>query len=99
MLDLLSVDTARLSAICRRHGILRLALFGSAVREDFGPSSDVDVHVTFAPGRVPGLGFFRIQDELSEVFGRRVDLHTPGFLPPPVRSEVERSARVLPDAT
>ena len=62
--------------LCERYHVERLAVFGSALREDFGPGSDVDVLVEFEAGRTPGLGFVRLQRELSELLGRRVDLHT-----------------------
>lgn len=65
----------RIAAFCRRWRITELALFGSVLRDDFGPESDVDVLVSFEP-RVPHtlLDIVRMQDELSEVFCRRVDL-------------------------
>jgi len=69
-----------LAGFCRRHHIRRLALFGSALRDDFGPESDLDILVEFEPGHVPGWDFFEMQDELSQALGRRVDLNTPGFL-------------------
>ena len=72
---------------CRRHHIQRLALFGSVLREDFRADSDVDVLVEFEPGRVPGLAFFAIEDELSQILGRKVDLNTPQFLSPYFRVE------------
>src|SRR5213593_1698900 len=70
------IDRERIAAFCRRHHIRRLALFGSVLRDDFGPSSDVDVLVEFEPGRVPGLRFFGMQEELSRILGRRVDFNT-----------------------
>ena len=81
-------DQARLAEFCRRNHIRRLAVFGSALREDFGPHSDVDVLVEFEPGRTPGLAFFSMQDELSRLFGRTVDLHTPASLSRYVRDQV-----------
>ena len=83
---------------CRRHHILRLALFGSVLRADFGPDSDVDVLVEFDPDHVPGLAFFDMQDELTEILGRPVDLNTPGFLSPYFREAVLASANTLYDA-
>ena len=63
------------------HGISRLRLFGSAGRDDFEPlRSDVDLLVEYAPGRHPGLDHFRIAEELTELFGRKVDLNTPAML-------------------
>ena len=72
----------RLAEICRRYRVRRLALFGSALRDDFGPDSDVDLLVEFQPGARTGLAFFAMQDELSEAIGRAVDLNTAGFLGP-----------------
>lgn len=74
------LNTAAIADYCRRHHIKRLSLFGSVLRSDFGPASDVDVLVEFEPGYVPGFAFFAMQDELSELVGRKVDLNTPGFL-------------------
>ena len=89
------VDATRIAEFCRRHGIVRLSVFGSALRPDFGPSSDVDVLVEFAPGRTPGLAFFSMQDELSGLFGRPVDLQTPGFLSRYFRDRVRADALPL----
>jgi predicted nucleotidyltransferase len=55
-------------------------LFGSVLRDDFQPTSDVDVVVEFEPGFVPGLKFFSLEAELSEILGHKVDLNTPSFL-------------------
>ncbi len=74
------VDRGRLAEFCRQNGIRRLAVFGSALRDDFGPNSDVDVLVEFEVDRTPGLRFFWMQDELSRLFDRTVDLHTPASL-------------------
>ena len=85
-----------MSAFCRRHHIARLALFGSVLREDFGPDSDVDVLVEFQPGYVPGLNFLSIEREFSRLLhGRRVDMVTPKFLAPRIRDQVLRSAEPL----
>lgn len=71
----ISIREDELRAFCQRHGICRLALFGSVLREDFGPDSDVDVLVDFEEGAEPGLvDLIGIQDELSEILGRQVDL-------------------------
>ena len=76
----IAIDRVELAAFCRRHGIGRLAVFGSALRADFAPGSDIDVLVEFETGRTPGLAFFAMQDELTRMFGRAVDLHTPASL-------------------
>lgn len=94
----IDVDDEELADFCRRNHIRRLAFFGSVLREDFTAKSDVDVLVEFEDGHVPGLGFFRIQAELSRLFERSVDLHTPGFLSPRLRELVLREAAVTYDA-
>ena len=82
-----------LADFCRRHHIRKLSLFGSVLRDDFGPQSDVDVLVEFDDQHVPGFEFVRIQIELSELLGgRRVDLVTPRALSPFLREKVLRSA-------
>jgi len=83
---------------CRRNGIRRLVLFGSVLRQDFTSDSDIDVLVEFEKGKSVGLRFFEMERELSEIFGRKVDLNTPGFLSPYFREEVLRNAEVLYDA-
>ena len=93
------MDEEVLSSFCRRHGITSLALFGSALREAHRPDSDVDLLVTFAPGRVPGLlGIAELEVELVELLGRPVDLRTSGDLSRYFRDEVAAAARVLYDA-
>ena len=87
-----------IAEFCRRHHIRRLALFGSVLRDDFRPDSDVDVLVEFDPEHIPGLAFFDMQDELSEILERRVDLNTPGFLSPYFREAVLATADVPYDA-
>jgi hypothetical protein len=83
-----------LAEFCRRNHIRRLAFFGSVLRDDFGPESDVDVLVEFEEHHVPGLRFFALQRELSDLFGRTVDLHTPQFLSPYFRDQVLKEADV-----
>jgi uncharacterized protein len=87
------VNRRRLEELCRRRHILRLAFFGSVLRDDFRPDSDIDVLVEFEAGRTPGLAFFSIERELSDIFGRRVDLNTPAFLSPRFRSRVLAEAQ------
>lgn len=81
-----------LASFCRRHHIRRLSLFGSVLREDFTPRSDLDVLVEFEPGHVPGLEFVRMRDELSQLLGRPVDLNTPNSLSRYFRDDVLRQA-------
>lgn len=79
---------------CRRHHIQKLAIFGSALRDDFGPDSDIDVLVEFEKDHVPGLEFFGMEIELSEILNRKVDLNTPRFLSPRFRERVVADAEV-----
>ena len=74
------ISSDLVNAFCQRYHIRRLALFGSIVRDDFGPESDIDVLVEFEEGRTPGLDFFLMEDELSKLLGRKVDLQTRNFL-------------------
>lgn len=90
----LLIDDQALAAFCERNHIRRLALFGSALGSDFRPDSDVDILVEFEPGHVPGFAFVGLQDELSQMIGRSVDLHTPGSLSRHFREKVQREAQV-----
>lgn len=85
-----------LAKFCRRNHILELSLFGSVLREDFRPDSDVDVLVVFEEGHTPGFfGLARMEEELSDLLGgRKVDLRTPQELSRYFREEVLTSATV-----
>jgi predicted nucleotidyltransferase len=92
----ISVPREALASLCRRHGIRRLSLFGSVLRDDFRADSDVDVLVEFDSGaRVGYIGLAGIELELAELLGRKVDLNTPGGLPQRFRSRVLEQAEVL----
>ena len=94
------IPKEEIAAFCRRHRIRRLAVFGSALREDFKPESDIDMLVEFEPeARVGLIGFVRIENELSRLLGRKVDLNTPGSLSPYFRDEVLREAEVVYEQT
>lgn len=95
----ITVDQQQLTAFCRKHHIRKLAFFGSVLRDDFGPDSDVDVLVEFESGHVPGLAFFSIEQELSEILGYKVDLNTPQFLSRYFRDQVQTEADVLYEQT
>ncbi len=85
-----------MSAFCQRHHIARLALFGSVLRDDFGPDSDIDVLVEFQSGHVPGFNFVSIEREFSGLLhGRRIDMVTPKSLNPRIRDQVLSSAEPL----
>ena len=84
----LTIPHDSIADFCRAHHIRRLSLFGSVLRDDFTPDSDVDVLVEFEPGHTPGFEFVSIEDELTGVLGRKVDLHTPASLSRYFRDEV-----------
>lgn len=89
-----SIPKDEIAGFCRRHHISRLSLFGSVLTGDFRPDSDVDVLVEFQPGYTPGLAFFEMEEELSGILGRKVDLNTPGFLSHYFRDRVLAEAEV-----
>jgi predicted nucleotidyltransferase len=92
----LNIPEDKIAEFCRRHGVARLALFGSVLRDDFGPDSDVDVLVEFPPGMIPSLlDLGGMLMELRDMLGREVDLKTPGFLSRYFRDQVVRDARTL----
>ena len=72
----IDIPVDRIAEFCQRNHIRRLALYGSVLRDDFAPGSDVDVLVEFEPDARVGLSFFTMQDELSDMLGRRVDMNT-----------------------
>jgi len=90
------INKDKLSDFCERHHIHRLAIYGSALRDDFGPDSDVDVLVDFMPGHTPGFfRLFEMEEELSGLFGgRKVDMRTPEDLSRYFRDEVIATAEV-----
>jgi len=90
----LIIPKDKIADFCQRHHIGRLSVFGSALRADFAPDSDVDVLVEFQKGHVPGFAFFDMEVELSELLGRKVDLHTPNFLSRYFRDTVLREAEI-----
>ena len=92
----IQVDRERVAALCKRHHIRKLSLFGSVLRDDFRPDSDVDVLVDFEPGHVPGfLGLHGIAEELAELMGqRRIDLVTPKALNARLRDQILAAAEV-----
>ena len=82
-----------LGDFCRRRRIRKLSLFGSVLRDDFGPQSDVDVLVEFEPGAA--MGYFELADmetELSHLLGRKADIRTPAELSQYFRDEVLAAA-------
>ena len=90
----ISIDHQRISAFCRRSRIRRLSFFGSVLRADFGPESDIDVLVEFAPGATVGyVAMARMEEELGRLLGRRVDLRTPEELSRYFRGQVLAEAQ------
>jgi predicted nucleotidyltransferase len=88
------VDRQRIAEFCRKFHIRKLSLFGSVLRDDFRPDSDVDVLVTFEPGQVIGLRIIDIEDELAQLLGRRVDLVSEKYLNHRIRDRVLSAAEV-----
>jgi len=90
------INREQVGAFCRKHHIRRLAVFGSVLRDDFGPDSDVDVLVQFEPGaRVGFIALARAARELASVLGRGVDLVPQSGLKPLIRDDVLAEAEVL----
>jgi predicted nucleotidyltransferase len=91
----IAVDRELLASFCRRHNVRRSSLFGSILRPDFQPASDIDILVEFDEGQTPSLmDLGGMQVELTEMFGREVDLKTPGFLSQRIRQSVMSEAVV-----
>ena len=91
----IAIDREQIAAFCRKHHIRKLALFGSVLRDDFRPDSDVDVLVEFEPGYPVGFfGMAAMEMELSDLLHRKADLRTPAELSRYFRQEVLQSAQV-----
>ena len=91
----IEIPKEKIAQFCRRYHIVKLALFGSVLRDDFRPDSDVDVLVEFEPGHTVGLlRMAGLEMELSEMLGRKVDLRTPADLSRYFRDEVVRASEV-----
>ena len=91
----LAIDRDRLAEVCRRHRVRRLSLFGSVLRDDFRPDSDVDVLVEYTPAWSPGWEVVDLENELGRVFGgRKVDLVNRKYLNHRLRDRILRSAVV-----
>jgi predicted nucleotidyltransferase len=97
ILDQAQIDVPpdEIAAFCKRHHIQELSLFGSVLRPDFGPDSDIDVLVEFEPEVRIGLKYFKIEDELTDLLGRRVDLTTKDGLHALIRNEVLARRQVV----
>ncbi len=92
----LSVPIVEIKALCRKYHVRELALFGSVLRNDFGPTSDVDLLVEFEPEAAIGfVALSKMQRELADIFHRRVDLVPKRGLKPRIRQSVLDSAEVI----
>lgn len=93
----LPIDNQALAELCRRHQIKELSLFGSVLRDDFGPDSDVDVLLVFEDDHRPGIDeYLAMQDDFEAFFGRDVDLVNLKYLRNPyLRREVLKTRRVV----
>ena len=91
----LAIDRGKIAEFCRRNHIRRLSLFGSVLRDDFTPESDVDVLVEFEPGHAVGFRIIEMERELSRMFGgRRVDIVAEKYLNHRIRDRVLDEAEV-----
>jgi predicted nucleotidyltransferase len=89
------IPEPKIESFCKKHHIRRLSLFGYVLRNDFGAQSDIDVLIEFHPDHIPGLiRLAGMENELSELLGRKVDLRTPEDLSPYFRKDVLRSAEL-----
>ncbi|MGD9354088.1 MAG: nucleotidyltransferase family protein [Desulfobacterales bacterium] len=95
----IKLPNGRIAEFCKRHRIRRLSLFGSVLRGDFGPDSDIDILVEFEfDTRVGLITLAGLELELGEIIGRKVDLNTPGFLSKYYRDRIINEAVVQYDA-
>ncbi|HPF36308.1 MAG TPA: nucleotidyltransferase family protein [Candidatus Krumholzibacteria bacterium] len=91
------LETDRLIDLCRKHGVRKVSLFGSFARGDAGPESDVDLIVEFAEP-TGFLALVRLEHELSELLGRKVDLLTEAAIGRHLKEEILQSRRVIYEA-
>jgi uncharacterized protein len=92
----INLPAESIADLCRRYGVRELSLFGSVLRDDFRPDSDVDFLVRFEPDAKIGLiKYHELQEELALIVGRKVDLVSKDWLNPVIRDEVIRSSRVV----
>jgi len=87
------ISDERMKSICGEYRIRKLSLFGSALRDELSEDSDIDILIEFETGKAPGLmGFCHIQNLLSDLIGREVELHTPNDLSRYFREDVVKNA-------
>ncbi len=91
----IEIPKEEIEGFCKRHHIRKLSLFGSALRDDFTPESDLDILVEFDPAHIPGLiRLAGMEIELTGLLGRKVDMRTAQDLSPYFREDVLSSAKV-----
>ena len=91
----LNVDQKKIEHFCKLHHVRKLSFFGSVLRADFRPDSDIDVLIEFQPNHLPGLlGMAKMQRELAAILGRSVDLRTPEDLSRYFRQDVLAKAQI-----
>ena len=92
----IDLPAGRIADVCRRYGVRELSLFGSVLRDDFRPDSDVDILVCFKPdARIGLIKYHELQEELASILGRKVDLVSKDWLNPVIRDDVIRSSKVI----
>ena len=94
-LRMMNIPRDKIAEFCKKNHITKLSLFGSALTDDFTEESDIDMIAEFEHGFIPGLNFFKMQDELSRLVNKKVDLNTPKFLSPYFRDQVLKEAKVI----
>jgi predicted nucleotidyltransferase len=94
-MEKLNLNIDEIKSFCHRYSVRKLSLFGSVLRDDFTSESDVDILVEFEQGKTPGLEIVTMEDELSNIINRQVDLRTPADLSRYFRDEVVSEARVI----
>jgi predicted nucleotidyltransferase len=90
----IQIPSKKIAGFCLRNHIRKLSLFGSVLRDDFRPDSDIDVLVEFEPGHTPGWGIVAMENELSSILARKAEMHTDGDLSRYFRDNVVREAEV-----
>ncbi|MDP2946961.1 MAG: nucleotidyltransferase family protein [Nanoarchaeota archaeon] len=91
----IDLKSEEIKNFCEKYHIKSLSIFGSLIHGDSRDNSDIDILVEFLPGFTPGFSFVRIQEELSEMLHRNVDLHTPGSLSKYFRDTVVKEAQII----
>lgn len=92
----MEIPIERIAEFCKRRHVRKLSLFGSIIRDDFGPDSDVDMLIEFEPGCTPGFGIIEVEEELQQIFdGRKADIVNPKYLNRRIRDRVLATAEAI----